>query len=64
MHIEVDVWEIVFLIGAWVAFKWSVRVAIIVLIGKTISGALEKGKEQLKDVTKGFNVGGSNGEHE
>jgi hypothetical protein len=54
LHIEFDVLEAMVVIGAWVLFKWSIRVILIVVIGKAITNAIEKGKGQIEDVKSKF----------
>lgn len=54
MHIEVDIWEIVFLIFSYTFFKWMFRGVIVVFVLKVITAIQKKGAEKIEGIKQQF----------
>lgn len=54
MHIELDVFEIGFLIFLVYAIKWVFRLLVLFIVGKIFNQIKQKGEEKLNGIKQGF----------
>jgi hypothetical protein len=54
MHIEIDVFEIAFLIIVWVTVKWVFRFLIIVAVLKVVGNLKAKAGEKIGNIRGQF----------